>query len=260
MKHDFNERRDRRLAYAKSQVVKNEQESDQLYNAAKDMASVIPMGQPILIGHHSEKRDRRYREKIHDTMGRSVDKQKKAAYYADKAETIASNDAIFSDDPEALTKLKEKLARLQALQDFMKSANRCLRKQDKAAFLLLPLATAEIWAQLNDTSRGGYVGFPSYSLTNNNAKIKTVESRIKMLEAIEARAEFDQQIGSVRVWENKEVGRLQMIFEGKPNEEIRKELKRHGFRWSGSQGAWQRHISANALYWAKLIAAKVNNV
>lgn len=258
MKHDFNERRGNRINYAKSQAAKNEKESDRLYSSATDMASVIPMGQPILIGHHSEKRDRRYREKIHDTMGRSVEKQKKAAYYADKAESIASNGAIFSDDPEALTKLREKLSRLQALQEFMKSANRCLRKQDKAAFLLLPSATAEIWAQLNDTSGGGYVGFPSYKLTNNNAKIKTVESRIKMLEAIEARAEFDMQVGKVRIWENKEAGRLQMIFEGKPVEEIRKELKRHGFRWSGSQGAWQRHISPNALYWAKLIAAKMN--
>nr|WP_244215278.1 hypothetical protein [Pedobacter miscanthi] len=165
---------------------------------------------------------------------------------------------MFSDDPEALTKLKDKLSKLQALQSFMKAANRCLRRQNKAAFLLLPSATPEMWAQLNDTSRGGYVGFPSYKLTNNNAKIKTVESRIKMLEAIEARAEFDMLIGGVRIWENKAAGRLQMIFEGKPVEEIRKELKRHGFRWSGSQGAWQRNISTNALYWAKLIAVKVN--
>ncbi|MBB6239940.1 hypothetical protein HDC90_004602 [Pedobacter sp. AK013] len=258
MKHDFNERKENRINHARALGKKNEKESDQLYHSAADMASVIPMGQPILVGHHSEKRDRRYREKIHDTMGKSVEKQKKAAYYADKAETIASNDAIFSDDPEALSKLKDKLARLQALQNFMKAANRCLRRQNKAAFLMLPSATAEMWGELNDTSRRNFVGFPSYSLTNNNAKIKTVESRIKMLEAIEARAEFDMQIGSVRVWENKEGGRLQMIFEGKPVEEIRRELKRHGFRWSGSQGAWQRHISANALYWAKLIAAKVN--
>lgn len=258
MKHDFNERKENRINYARAQAAKNEKESDQLYNAATDMDSVIPMGQPILIGHHSERSDRRYREKIHHTMGHSVDRQKKANYYAERAETIASNNAIFSDDPEALSKLKDKLAKLQALQSFMKAANRCLRRQNKAAFLLLPSATAEMWTQLNDTSHCNFVVFPSYSLTNNNAKIKTTESRIKMLEAIEARSEFDEQIGSVRVWENKEAGRLQMIFEGKPVEEIRKELKRHGFRWSGSQGAWQRHISTTALYWAKLIAAKVN--
>jgi len=258
MKHNFNERKENRINYAKSQAAKNAQESERLYTSASEMASVIPMGQPILVGHHSEKADRRYREKIHKKMGSSVEKQRKAAYYAEKAETIASNDAIFSDDPEALTKLKEKHAALTKLQDFMKAANRCIRKQDKTAFLLLPSATAEIWEQLNNRSSCNYTGFASFQLSNNNAKIKAVESRIRMLEAIAAKTEFDEQIGSVRVWENKEAGRLQLIFEGKPAEEIRKELKRHGFRWSGSQGAWQRHISPNALYWGKLIAAKVN--
>src|SRR5713226_1456384 len=38
-------------------------ESERLYNHAHEMASVIPFGQPILVGHHSEKRDRRYRER-----------------------------------------------------------------------------------------------------------------------------------------------------------------------------------------------------
>ncbi|MFG9957598.1 DUF3560 domain-containing protein, partial [Pseudomonas aeruginosa] len=36
-------------------------ESGALYQRAKTMASAIPFGQPILVGHHSEGRDRRYR-------------------------------------------------------------------------------------------------------------------------------------------------------------------------------------------------------
>nr|WP_244215269.1 DUF3560 domain-containing protein [Pedobacter miscanthi] len=79
MKHDFNERRENRINYARAQAAKNEKEAGQLYSSASDMASVIPMAQPILVGHHSEKRDRRYRQKIHDKMGSSVEKQKKAA-------------------------------------------------------------------------------------------------------------------------------------------------------------------------------------
>ena len=81
MKHNFNERRENRINFAKSQAAKNEQESERLYTSASEMASVIPMGQPILVGHHSEKTERRYREKIHNTMGRSVERQNKAAYY-----------------------------------------------------------------------------------------------------------------------------------------------------------------------------------
>lgn len=50
------------------------------------MASVIPFGQPILIGHPSEQRDRNYRDKIHNTFGKAFAMQDKAAYYEDKAE------------------------------------------------------------------------------------------------------------------------------------------------------------------------------
>lgn len=39
-------------------------ESVERYNAASKMAEVIPFGQPILVGHHSERRDRNYRSKI----------------------------------------------------------------------------------------------------------------------------------------------------------------------------------------------------
>ena len=53
------------------------------------------MGQPILVGHHSEKGDRRYREKIHNTFGKSFEKKDKAKYYADKAESIENNNDIF---------------------------------------------------------------------------------------------------------------------------------------------------------------------
>ncbi|MEE8059026.1 MAG: DUF3560 domain-containing protein [Pseudomonadales bacterium] len=44
------------------------QESQTVYKRAKDMAPVIPFGQPILVGHHSEHRDRRYRDRIHNTF------------------------------------------------------------------------------------------------------------------------------------------------------------------------------------------------
>lgn len=73
-----NERRMRRIANAEKQAAKNEAESDRLYIQAKEMISVIPFGQPVLVGHHSEGRDRRYRGKIHDTFGKSFALQEKA--------------------------------------------------------------------------------------------------------------------------------------------------------------------------------------
>ncbi|MBK1439783.1 DUF3560 domain-containing protein [Parapedobacter sp. ISTM3] len=81
------ERAAMRAERAEKRADKADRQSDALYNAATEMSSAIPFGQPILIGHHSEQRDRRYRERMFNTMGKSVKEQEKAAYYRDKAET-----------------------------------------------------------------------------------------------------------------------------------------------------------------------------
>lgn len=149
MKHNFEKRRQNRIDHAKAQAAKNEQKGDDLYNQAKQMASAIPFGQPILVGHHSEKRDRNYRSKIHNTFGKAFEAMDKAKHYEQKAETIADNDAIFSDDPQALQKLKQKLAGLQSSHEFMKAANKCIRKKDREGFLKLPYATPALWEEVN---------------------------------------------------------------------------------------------------------------
>ncbi|MEC5144926.1 DUF3560 domain-containing protein [Chitinophaga sp. 212800010-3] len=124
MKHNYEERKQNRIDHANDQVAKLQKESDRLHNQAKKMASVIPMGQPILVGHHSEKKDRNYREKIHDTYGKAFAASNKAEYYENKAATIEANDAISSDDPQALPKLKDKIASLESAHAFMKAANK----------------------------------------------------------------------------------------------------------------------------------------
>ena len=42
-----------------------------------------------------------------------------------------------------------------------------------------------------------------------------------------------------------------VYFPGKPDQEIRTDLKRHGFRWSPKNGAWQSYINDHNLAWAK---------
>ena len=50
----------------------------------------------------------------------------------------------------------------------------------------------------------------------------------------------------VKVQDNKELVRLQVFFDGKPEEATRILLKSNGFKWAPSQGAWQRLSNANA--------------
>lgn len=259
MRHDFEQRREKRITNAKSHAIKNEQEAESLYSSAKEMASGIPLGQPILVGHHSERGDRRYRDKIHNTYGKAFEKMDKAKYYEDKAESIENNDAIFSDDPQALQKLTDKLNGLKTVQDFMKAANKCLKKGDKEAFLKLEFGTESLWEQLNTVGCVHGKGFPHYKLINNNANIRRIEQRITQLKRLETRQSVDQTINGVRIYENREADRLQVVFSGKPEAEVRKQLKANGFRWSPSENAWQRHISNSAYHSAKEIAEKMNN-
>ncbi|HMR84768.1 MAG TPA: DUF3560 domain-containing protein, partial [Niabella sp.] len=224
MKHNFDERKQNRINYAKEQAEKNQQKGDTLYNQAKEMASFIPFGQPILVGHHSEKRDRNYRNKIHNTYGKAFEAMDKAQHYEQKAETIADNNAIFSDDSEALDKLKQKLAALQASQEFMKAANKCIRKKDQDGFLKIPHATQELWEKLNNPNVLGYIGYAGYKLQNNNANISRIKNRIALLEKMTAKPTTEIEINGVKVVQNAEANRVQLFFSSIPSEEIRKKL------------------------------------
>lgn len=53
---------------------------------------------------------------------------------------------------------------------------------------------------------------------------------------------------------NREQGRLQVFFDGKPEVDARQQLKEHGFRWAPSVGAWQRLLNDNAYYASDRIA------
>jgi len=251
MKNNFEERRQNRITYAQEKATKKQRESEQLYKHAKEMAAFIPFGQPILVGHHSEGRDRRYRNKIHDTFGKSFEAQEQAEYYEKKAETIANSQAIFSDDPHAIDKLREKLAGIEAAQVYMKAANKYIKKGDKAGFLTLPHSTEERWQELTTPSPMNRIGFPAYAFQNNNAEMRRVKKRIEYLESLGARETNEQVINGVRLLENVEANRVQLFFDIIPPEEQRKKLKSNGFRWCPSQGAWQRHLSPGAVYWAK---------
>lgn len=158
---------------------------------------------------------------------------------------------ISGDDPQALEKLKAKVAKLKKHQELMKAANAAIRLKDRTAgdAKLAELGfTQEEVKQLREPDYCGRVGYPAFELSNNNANIRRYEARIEELEKRSAEPalegwEFDG--GQVVV--NTEMNRLQIIFDGKPDEAVRAELKAEGFRWAPSQKAWQRQLTDNAI-------------
>lgn len=251
MKHDFEERRQNRLLYAQEQVAKNESKSGAFTKNANRIASFIPPGQPILTGHHSEKRHRSDLNKMDIAMEHAIQADDKAAYYTDKAKSIEKNRAIFSDDPEAFEKLEKKIQELEALQEFMKAANKCVKKKDKEGFLKLPNATEELWIRLNTPDFLRRLGYPDYELRNNNQNISRLKKRHEALRREAERETTETTINGVRYVENVEANRVQLLFSNIPAEEIRQQLKQLGFRWCPSEGAWQRHLNNSGIYCAK---------
>ena len=162
---------------------------------------------------------------------------------------------ISADDPQALEKLKAKVEKLKKHQELMKAANAAIRMKDKAkdkakgdAKLEELGYTPEEIKQLREPDYCGRIGYPAFELSNNNANIRRYEARIKELEKRAAEpAQEGWEFDGGRVVVNAEMNRLQIVFDGKPDEAIRAELKAEGFRWAPSQKAWQRQLTDNAL-------------
>lgn len=213
----------------------------------------IPFGQPILIGHHSENRDRNYRSKACGAIDKGYQMQKEAGELAARAESVGTG-GISGDDPDAPTKILERIAELEALQVKMVAANKAMRKGDDAALLALGFSMATIEA-MKTPDYAGRKGFASYEMTNNGANIRRLKGRLEQLKARAGKETKETAVGNtgIRIVENVEANRLQIFFPGKPDFDTRKELKGSGFRWSPMEGAWQRHLSTNAKWAAEQI-------
>ncbi|WP_434523842.1 DUF3560 domain-containing protein [Photorhabdus asymbiotica] len=241
---------------------KAKSESRSYYNRAKDMASLIPFGQPILVGHYSEKRDRNYRNKIHNTFGKSFKLLDKANYYEDKASKIGGG-GISSDDPNAIKKLKDKLDNCVKSQELMKKCNKIIRtnkSDEEKTNEIIELGISEKNAiELVKGDFLGKKGFASYSLQNNNAEINRIKNRISGLESRKGREEVKEEYNNFTFIINNEENRIMFIFKGKPGDEVREILKKNAIKWSPTRKAWIRKITPNALHAARSVKEKIKN-
>lgn len=263
MTNNYQERKQARINRYKELAEKNHAAATEKHEESRCMMKAIPMGQPILVGHHSEARDRRFREKAWNKLGQAVALSEKAKYYEQKARAAENNNAISSDNPEALKLLKEKLEKLEKLQEVMKAANKIVRNKKMTeeekinALIELDICEGDT-AKVLDSNKFGGAGFASFQLTNNNANIKRVKDRIKKLEKRVNDTTTEEVINGIKIVDNVEYNRLQIFFEGIPAVEIRQKLKSNGFRWSGYNGCWQSYRSERANRVAKEIAQSLS--
>lgn len=214
------ERRERYATLAE----KKQEESNQAYQKAKSMGDMIPFGQPILVGHHSERGHRKALDTINNNMRKSIELDGKVDYYKNKAEQYGTH-GISSEDPEALQKLKEKLLDAQTEHSMLKQK----RKQGKAE---------------------------AYELSNSNGRIRAIKQRIETMEKMQEREEVSKKGEGWVIFEDD--SRIQYKSDTIPDEPLRNDLKRYGFKWSPTRKAWVRLITPNALYATKRLINSLN--
>lgn len=254
---DYAAKQERRKERLEAIADRMQAASDSAYQQARKMADVIPFGQPILIGHYSERRDRNYRARIWRTQDRCVELQRKAEYFRQKAASVGQG-GVSSDDPTAADQLRTKLIKLECLQTAMKHVNQVIRSQKKngeaaqvAAIVKLGFLEGRA-RELLTPDFCGRIGFPNYALTNNNANIRRIKERIAALEQQAEQATQDDKehdCGAYRVAECYADNRVRVYFPGKPSDTIRSALKQNGFRWSPDAGAWQRMMNGGVVQW-----------
>jgi len=260
---DHEERKEDRINYLAEKAVKAKKESNRHVQRSIDAGRGIEFGQPILVGHHSEKRHRAAIRKQDEAMQKAMAENDKSDYYQSRAEAAAGNNSISGDDPEAVNKYKEKLAKLEAFQEYMKAINSYWRKHktmkgypglvdSDAEQIDERMKTAYSWVQKSGP-------YESWRLSNNNAEINRIKEKLKNLSQLDSMAAeiITFKGGEMRV--SLDINRVQFIFDGKPSDEIRSLLKHNGFRWAPSEGAWQRQRTRNAVCIAKGLIPKLED-
>lgn len=162
-------------------------------------------------------------------------------------------------------RLQAKLEALKDSQDMMKAANKVIRDKKLAEIEKVDELVAMGFTEENaieilhpryDFQRPG---FAAYQLSLNLAKIKDTEAKIARHAAMAQHEDEEQEYpwGTFRVDYSDE--RYRFIFNSIPDEDVRKLMKEHGFKWSRRNEAWQRQITANAKFAIKhYIMPKLN--
>lgn len=147
--------------------------------------------------------------------------------------------------------MRAKIEKAEKQQETMKAVNKIVRsklsEQGKKDLIVSMGFKPETAAELLRPDWCGRIGFPAYALTNNLANIARMRDRLAEIEKKAADGTFTEEYqDGIKVVHNTEADRLQIFFPGKPDTETIHRLKRNAWKWSPSNGCWQRQLTTNA--------------
>ena len=253
----FEAKQERRRQRLLDRAERQEALAESSQAAAQEIADGIPMGQPILVGHHSERGDRRRRERMQTLYQRAHEARETADELHRRAQAVGTA-GISGDDPKATGKLEAKASELEAKREVMKRANAYWRahKSLKDFDELDPKEKTEALRTMLLT--GAEVPFPGWALRNIGARIRQAKARVEEIAARDEAEPQELQGRGFRVFEDRDDNRLLIEFEERQPPETCRMLHQAGFRWARSRGAWSRQLTnaawASAHYVARILA------
>jgi hypothetical protein len=236
--------------------------STERFNTAHALVANIPMGQPVLVGHHSEKAHRRVLDRSWNAMGKACELSKLADHHVSKAAGLACALAhnIFSDDPDALENIQARIDANEAKRDTMKKVNALYRKKDVAGLAAMGVSYEGLKAKLAEA--GGYWGSAPhlpYEMTNLGARIRTDKERLGFIKRQQANtAAAEASPSGVLIQQSAGSDYVRVIFAEKPERSILNDLRGAGFHWGA--GHWAGKKSALPASVSELLSAPAANL
>lgn len=262
------ERLERKLEKREEWAGKARERSAARFKAVSAIADNIPLGQPILVGHHSEKRARKDQARIVSGMTKGLEEGRLADHHEGKAGGLAAQLArtTFSDDPDALDQLAARIAKLEAECERKTSWNAAWKrgaaageKKAKAKgktsaedLLIARLDGGEqalreaghsqaIILAANTSMEPGYSWVKApFDMTHLRAEIRRLKGRVEEITRQQARQARAEAAGGVTIARSADGFWCTVTFAEKPERSILEALRDAGYRFGA--GSWSGYL------------------
>jgi hypothetical protein len=236
------ERLENRAAKRTEWAEKAEAKSNQAAIRATQMIANIPAGQPILVGHHSERGHRATLRRSDNAMRTACEMGKKAENHEQKAAGIEAmlDRTIFSDDSNAVEALEARIKANEAEREKMKKINVLYRKGDEEGLKEIGIDYSDLTAKL--AALGPYFGkapHMPFEMSNLGQRITNDKKRLEQIKREQVRKEkATKSEGGILIEGTGEY--IRVTFSDKPERAILNDLREAGFRWGGGSWTGQR--------------------
>ncbi len=242
------ERLERRAERRREWADSRERKSAQAYQDSHAATNGIPFGQPILVGHHSERKHRNAIKRAQNAATRSYEHANMAKHHANKAAGIENQLArsVYSDDDNAIEALQARIDKREGERAQNNAINKIIRRKPKNESTPEKVAMLETMglhsltiAKLFEPDMCGQIGIPSYVNQNLSGNISRDRKRIEQIKARTARQkEAEASEAGIMIEGGTEW--VSITFAEKPERETLNALKAAGFRWGDGKWSGQR--------------------